>query len=256
MKSIISKGTICIKDNNEFIYKICDLEYFLNEDGSFKYTFIPNFSVINLTTFPQFQGIPGLDLNLRREKYIRENKVPVFISERVPQENREDYYELLKDVGLEYMDPILYLIRTKLQYFGDNLFMVEYSEKKVFNIDQFGTKNNQEILKEILTNIVSGDDINIFKTTINDENRKTTFDILMGLYLRSKKINNDKKLNGINIAKRNNKYTGRKPISIDHTLFLKLLIKIYAHELKVKEACKILSISKDKFYRYKKINNL
>lgn len=73
-----------------------------------------------------FQGIPGLNLDLKKEVYIRENILPTFISERVPSKNREDLYDLLKSVNLTYMDSIEYLCRTKYKYSGDNFFMTYF----------------------------------------------------------------------------------------------------------------------------------
>lgn len=56
-----------------------------------------------------FQGIPSLNLDLKKEVYVRENILPTFILERVPSKNREDLYDLLKSVNLTYIDPIEYL---------------------------------------------------------------------------------------------------------------------------------------------------
>lgn len=89
----------------------------------------PNYAAIDLTDTSFFQGIPGLNLDLRRKQYVRANRV-CFISERVPQPNRVDYYELLEEVGMTYMDPIHYLIRTDKVYFGDRLYMIPNQEKK------------------------------------------------------------------------------------------------------------------------------
>lgn len=44
-----------------------------------------------------FQGIPGLDMSLRPERYYRVNMTPYFISERTPSEGREDLWELLEE---------------------------------------------------------------------------------------------------------------------------------------------------------------
>ena len=120
MKTFESVGTICNPGPFNLIYAICDLEYILNDDDSFKYIFTPNYNTIDLLTSEYFQGIPGLNLDLKKEVYIREYRIPTFISERVPQKNREDYLELLAKVNMEYMDPIEYLIRTDEQYFGDD----------------------------------------------------------------------------------------------------------------------------------------
>ena len=59
---------------------------------------MPFYHVIELLPTRLFQGIPGLDMCLRKERYVRENMTPVFISERTSRENRENLWELLKHV--------------------------------------------------------------------------------------------------------------------------------------------------------------
>ena len=143
MKSFESVATICLKGQNNFIYKICKITYRLFEDESFEYVFEPNYFLIDLLDSKYFQGIPGLNLDLKKQEYIRKNIIPTFISERVPQKNREDFYELLEKLNMKFMDPIEYLIRTDEQYFGDNLFVIPYeSKKKVFI-------NNKMVIKQI-----------------------------------------------------------------------------------------------------------
>lgn len=87
-----SVGTICLKGQNNFIYKICKITYRLFEDESFEYVFEPNYFLIDLLDSKYFQGISGLNLDLKKQEYIRKNIIPTFISERVPQKNREDFY--------------------------------------------------------------------------------------------------------------------------------------------------------------------
>ncbi len=122
MKSVIKKGFICVKDEYNIVYRVCLLTHIENDDGTFRYEFRPNYFVISLLDSNLFQGIPGLNLDLKKEVYVRENILPTFISERVPSKNREDLYDLLKSVNLTYIDPIEYLCRTTYKYFGDNFF--------------------------------------------------------------------------------------------------------------------------------------
>ncbi len=67
MKCYTSKGTICIPGDFNLIYAVCDLTYELYEDDTFRYTFEPRYSTIDLLSSKYFQGIPGLNLDLRRE---------------------------------------------------------------------------------------------------------------------------------------------------------------------------------------------
>ena len=106
MQSHLTKGIICVKDELNIEYRVCIIEHLENEDGSFEYRFFPNYPVIDLLNSDVFQGIPGLHLELKEKVYIRKNILPVFISERVPSVNREDYYEILDEVNMKFMDPI------------------------------------------------------------------------------------------------------------------------------------------------------
>ena len=100
MKSSVSKGIICLKDELNIEFRVCVIEYILNEDETFEYRFYPNYDVISLLSDNLFQGIPGLNLDLKKEVYIRKNILPVFISERVPSKNREDYSYVCNDKHL------------------------------------------------------------------------------------------------------------------------------------------------------------
>ena len=253
MKTYYSRGLIVVKDKFNITYLLSKIEYFYNEDETFKYVFTPSYSTISLLKSDIFQGLPGLNLDIKKEKYERINRVPVFISERVPNKNREDYYELLKEVNMDYMDPIEYLIRVKGQYFGDPYFVIAYKDKEKIDLDNLkGKYTNTELIKIILDNIAIGNDIIFNDTLINDDNRKLIYDILIKLYKRSVTYKKEKQLEGISLAKVNGKYKGRKRIEIDVINFLNYLNKINNKEITVKEACKNLGITIDKFYREKK----
>ena len=81
MKPIESKASIVIK-NKGLTYNICTLIQ-LTDGESFSYTFLPNRNIIKLLPEIIFQGIQGIDLDVDKEKYIRDG-IPVFVSERVP----------------------------------------------------------------------------------------------------------------------------------------------------------------------------
>ena len=70
-----------------------------------------------------FQGIHGLDMSMRLERYYRVNMMPYFISERTPSEKREDLWELLEEVGLDYYDRFEWLLRTNMRCGTDNLIV-------------------------------------------------------------------------------------------------------------------------------------
>ncbi len=251
MKSIITKGIICVRDNLNIEYRLCEIEHILNDDETYKYIFTPNYFVIDLLDSSQFQGIPGINLDLRRDNYIRENMNPTFISERVPSEKREDYYELLESVNMEYMNPIEYLIRLKKRYSGDRLYVISYEEPKKIMIEDIEKKcNSLGIIKLIIDNIASGntvilgDDINLSSLNV--------FKILYHIYEKSQKIQKYNQSQGIEAAKANGKYGGRKPKFVEEIKFRDMLNRVDNKELTAKEAAKNMGISIDKYYRMKK----
>lgn len=88
MKTYISKGTICIKGPFQLIYAVCKITYQLNEDDSFKYVFEPNYSVISLLDSSIFQGIPGLNLDLKEKEYIRTKTLLSLPKEFLPRKEK------------------------------------------------------------------------------------------------------------------------------------------------------------------------
>lgn len=129
MREFTTTGMICVKDSHGFEHHISKIEYIEREDGSYSYVFTPDYSVIDMLPSSIFQGIPGLNLDLRKEQYRRDDMVPVFISERTPGENRVDLWELLEMYGMTYLNRLEWLIRTDLQYCGDPLYVKRYEEK-------------------------------------------------------------------------------------------------------------------------------
>jgi len=256
MKSIQSNGLICVKNKFNIEFTICKIEYILNIDQTFKYIFTPYYDVINLVDEFTFRGIPGIELDLKKDVYIRDNIVPTFISERVPSLNREDFDEELQALNLEYMDPIEYLIRSNKKYSGDNLYVKPYKERKIIEIKNEESKNNSlGIIKIILHNLAQGNKLYINNSLINND--YSTFNMLLYIYEKGYNEINAKKQIGINNAKKNNIYKGRKPLNIDKVLFLEQIELIDKKIITINEALKNLNISKATFYRLKKnIGNL
>ena len=250
MKHSLTKGIICLKDKFNIEYRICVIEYLLNEDETFEYRFYPNYEVIDLLDSDLFQGIPGLNLDLKKEVYIRKNIVPVFISERVPFKNREDYYELLQKVNMTFMDPIEFLIKSKERYSGDKFYLINYDKPKTVNIDEVkGKANVFGVIKIILQNIASNNQVYLDGYKINNS---ITFKTLHYLYKMQYKNLKDKQKEGICIAKNDGHYQGRKEKYVDILAFYDLLEKVKNKDLTNKQAAQLLGISIDKYYRTKK----
>lgn len=257
MDNYISKGIICIKDDYNLEYRLCELTYSLNKDQSFEYLFVPNYDVIDLLSLSIFDGIPGLDLSLRKDEYVRKNTIPTFISERVPSESRVDYYELLAQRNMDYMDPIEYLIRSKKKYSGDNLYVIAYEEKTSTNINIDELKcNSIDCNRKILSEICKGNNVLVNGEIIDDTNRKSIFNILISIYGKSYRQKRIQQKNGINSAKKQGKYVGRTPVRIEKIKLLQMQEDVKNKKLTSKQAAEKLGISIHKYYReLKKLHN-
>lgn len=247
MENYRTIGEIKVRDKYNIPYSVCYIEYIEYEDESFKYIFKPHYNIIKLTNFSFFQGIPGLNLELKKDEYIRENKIPTFISERCPMKNRENLYEELQESGLDYYNPLQWLINTNLKYSGDHYYVEKYQNNKVIYLKDLDLKNSINLnVKLILEYICGGFEIHLNELIINDDNRQDIYNLLINLYS-----------NSYYFHKKNKNKVGRKKTNIDILLFYELYENYQKGKVNVKEICESLSISRATFYRLVKeyINN-
>lgn len=251
MNRIKSDGLICIKNKINIEFAVCKIEYILWEDETFKYIFTPYYDVINLLESNIFQGIPGIEIDLKKKEYIRENVIPTFIAERVPSEKREDYYELIQKVGMNYMNPVDYLIKTQGKYSGDKLYVKEFTERKNVVIDDVVKKSNSlGVIKIMLDNLAYGN-----KIVLNDriiENSIDIFQTLTYIYQKGYDEIKEKQRLGRDEAKKMGNYRGRKAIEIDKLLFLEQVEQLDSKIITIDKVLKNLKISRATFYRLKK----
>ena len=265
MKKHQTKSTIFAVDKLKIKYPVCFLEQIYYENDTFEYIFKPYYNVIELLDDKVFQGIPGLNMDLKKDVYIRENKIPTFIYERTPQENREDLWELLDEVGLEYLDNLEWLIRTKKIYTGDNFIVEAYYEPRTrfssgaanygdeFIIDDIKeiSTDNYKLLKFLLDVISQGASLRTKELFIDESNRKYMHKLIYTLYENERRKRSRKQEAGINKAKKDKKYVGRKKIDVSLPLLEEIIEKRKRKEITVEEAMKELGIqSKSTFYRH------
>ena len=175
---------ICLKDGFGIEFRICRIDYTVRDNGHYLYRFRPNYGVIDMLSPPLFQGIPGLDLELRKEEYVREDMVPVFISERTPGENRADLWELLQSVDMDHLNRLEWLIRTDLQYFGDPMYVIRYEEPGA--IDMRNTDVTFRVMTlRVLKAICAGNDVILPDTEIDDSNRTFAYHLLKDILLKN-----------------------------------------------------------------------
>ncbi len=250
MKEVKTRGDICLNDKYNLTYKVADIIYTEREDESFKYEFKPNYSVISLLSTDDFQGIPGLDLDQKKETYLRENIIPVFISERGPGKNREDLWKLLDDYDMKYLNQLEWLIRTNKRYSGDKLFVQSPQDKSIHldSVNELGDRS-AVICRKMLEAICYGSTIETQTFTINDKNRKQYYDLLIALYSTERKYLDDRRRTGIAESAIEGKYRGRVRKKIDKLEAQEIFLDYAAHKISSMEAATKLNISKSTFLR-------
>lgn len=250
MREITTRGDICLKDEYNITYKVAEILYTEREDESFIYKIKPNYSVISLLSVKDFQGIPGIDLSLKKKTYIRENIVPVFISERAPGKNREDLWKLLNDCDMQYLNQLEWLIRTKTQYSGDKLF-VQRPEDKTIEADSVNALGNRSavICRKMLDAICYGNTVITPEFKVDDKNRKQYFELLMAIYSTERRFHDSRRNAGIAASAKKGNYKGRGRIRIDKLAAQDIFLDYSAKKIKSAEASKMLGISKSTFLR-------
>lgn len=254
MKEHLTSAMICLKNEMGFVYHLCRLDYLLRENERYRYTFTPNYSVIDLLPSAVFQGIPGLDLSLRRKTYVRENTVPVFISERTPSQNREDLWELLDACGMEYLNQLEWLIRTDTQYSGDRLYAIRWrddltGQSVTYGDITGGLQRCTPALKAILEAICAGNRIEADGFTIDDANRSAWYSLLMDLYRREYQWRKDRRREGIQKGSASGHYAGRKRLPMDLPMWEDVILRFRHNQLSGQEAADLLGVSKSTFFR-------
>ncbi|MEA1974357.1 MAG: hypothetical protein U9N10_02220 [Bacillota bacterium] len=263
MRSQRVEGMIYAIDRMQIHYAVCKISQVNYEDDTYEYIFEPNYEVIGLLKSDVFQGIPGLNLEIRRDKYIRKNRIPTFIYERTPQENREDLYELLDEYELDFLDPLEWLIRSNLKYTGDNLVVKRYEKPvkaksinkipgsliELESIKLLG-QNNYKRLKTILELIAIGSFLYTPDFNIEDMNRDNIHGMVQALYEAEYNARERRQRKGIKNAKDNGKYKGRKRINISIPKLAEVSLMLEKGKISSKEGMEILGLkSRSTFYR-------
>lgn len=235
MRSKTDSGMITYRDRFDIDYGICIIEQTVFENEDFRYEFRPAYKVIDILP-KEFDGIPGLDLELRKETYVRENILPVFIADRVPPKNRENIHEELAEVGLQYYDALEWLLRTDRRYFGDSLRVVPvYPIGGCYEVDSNAT-TIASMCSDILNAMGKGKDIILDGKQLGLQECRAVADfarILLDNELKSKKLNP----------------VGRRPKDVDPFELEQICKDISKGRMTLEEGLETLGISRATFYR-------
>jgi hypothetical protein len=254
MNQTTTTAIICLDDDLGFSYRISKIEYVLREDESFSYTFTPNHSVIGLLSTDLYQGIPGLDIDLGKPQYVRENVTPVFISERTPGENREDLWKLLEGCNMDYPNRLEWLIRTNTRYSGDRLYAERWNASNDKHCVEYAEIEQSEprsaaAIQHLLRVICAGNDIKAADFAIDDSNRKAYYSLLISLYRKEKGYIEKQRADGIRKSAAQGNYRGRIPVRIDDTKLIEVFTKYRNGKIAAAEAAAALGVSRSTFFR-------
>ena len=115
-----SAGIIKVYDRNNRDYNVGEVVLERFDEQNFQYIIKPYWELIEDIPHGLFQGIPGINMDIRKESYYRVNMTPAFISMRTPSESRENVRELMESVGLDYYDRFEWLLRSEMRCGDDN----------------------------------------------------------------------------------------------------------------------------------------
>lgn len=250
---------------------VAQIDYQEFDEENFQYTITPYWEIIDGLPATVFQGIPGIDMDLRLETYYRVNYIPTFIAERTPSENREDLWELLESVGLDYYDRFEWLLRTTLRSANDNLIVERKQKNKTvtrFYKDaleslQYGDKIIVDNITDLGQTLAGYTDAIFYAATkgidiesndgellIDREARQSIVPIVVAQKIIEYNQHKNNRRFGIDKAKKDGKYSGRKPIAVDEEVLRQVDKEIKNGLITVEEAMRRTRInSKSTFYR-------
>ena len=255
---------------------VAQIDYQEFDEENFQYVISPYWEIVDGLPASVFQGIPGIDMDLRLKDYYRVNYIPTFIAERTPSESREDLWELLESVDLDYYDRFEWLLRTKMRAANDNLIVerrrieetVGQFASGIISGLQYGDKVIVESMESIadttagltdgMFNIVtSGIDVvtESGQILVDATTRAAMIPYMVAQRIMSRRERISLQQAGIEQAKKDGKYAGRKPTPVDENVLRQVAKELDEGIITVEEAMKRTKInSRSTFYR--KLRNL
>ena len=255
---------------------VAQIDYQEFDEENFQYVISPYWEIVDGLPASVFQGIPGIDMDLRLKDYYRVNYIPTFIAERTPSESREDLWELLESVDLDYYDRFEWLLRTKMRAANDNLIVerrrieetVGQFASGIISGLQYGDKVIVESMESIadttagltdgMFNIVtSGIDVvtESGQILVDAMTRAAMIPYMVAQRIMSRRERISLQQAGIEQAKKDGKYAGRKPTLVDENVLRQVAKELDEGIITIEEAMKRTKInSRSTFYR--KLRNL
>lgn len=269
--SYINSGIIKVVMKSGEKISVAQIDYQEFDEENFQYVISPYWEIIDGLPSSVFQGIPGIDMDLRLERYYRVNYIPTFIAERTPSENREDLWEILDSVGLDYYDRFEWLLRTTMRSANDNLIVerrrvsqiveefitgmlpaIQYGDKIVVDSMEAIADTAAGFTDRIFTVVTNGVDIitQSGQVLVDAVTRAAMVPIVVTQRMITRREHVVNRRDGIEQAKKDGKYTGRKPIEVDKKVLRQVNQELKDGLITVEEAMRRTKIgSKSTFYR-------
>lgn len=266
-----SVGIVKAVDKNKNRYNVAEVVFERYDDQNYQYVFSPYWKLIEFLPRDVFDGIPGIDMDVRKEHYYRVNMTPSFISKRTPSRTRENVKELLDEVGLDYYDRFEWLLRTNRHCGDDNLVVdrkrmeeqvFEKLDEETLNLVQPGDKiilnrlcdivpDRKRLSESLFRLLQSGATISVKEDdiTFSAELSPNPLYILERMMEYSKVYDDVRRREGIERAKEDKKYKGRIPIKVDKLVFEDIACKFENGIIVESQALESLNMSRSTFYR-------
>ena len=269
-------GIIKVYDRNNNRYSVGEIVLERYDDQNYQYIIKPYWNLIESIPSGVFQGIPGINMDLRRDMYYRVNMTPAIISMRTPSESRENVRQLMAAVGLNYYDRFEWLLRSESKCGDDNLIVVRKAEttNRILSIQDLENANltpddtlqieslselsrsNSGLVRGYYQILQSGVQVHITNEDrcLSDSERGAMLYLLHNMMASIDRNNRVNRQSGRERAKASGRYVGRKPIEVNEKLFKRMANDFHAGVISESEALKRLSMSRSTFYR--RIRNL
>ena len=230
-----STGTIKAVMNSGDKISIGRIEYDQLGGDRFEYVITPYWEIIDGIPSEIFSELTGVDLEARQEEYHFKNEIPAFLEE-------ENNLVVEKTISGQAVK----------KYKGGDISDLKYGDKVI--IEDFSVMGDTATLlkKNIFDLVVNGVEIAGYggKSFVDASNRATFVSILTLQRMLEYRDGQEKRRAGIERAKAEGKYQGRKPIAVDQTALKQVAEELEAGKISVKEAMERTGItSRSTFYR-------
>lgn len=248
MRESVTAAQLCLDGRGDLTYVVALMRYIVREDETFRYELEPNYEVVDLLGPADFQGIPGFDLSARKARYERDNRTPTLIADRAPMANREDLWSLLDECGMDYWDPLEWLVRSSRRYIGDKLYFRAIPEgfPGVLDVGEAiaSAANSPQAIDAVLKALCAGDVVECAGERLGGAERKVLYEAFMPLHEKASRRARSAAEGGEGAGR-----PGRRRKPVDELMLREAVARYRAHEWTAARAAASIGVAEATFYR-------